>query len=133
MVIPPASSPLGRGHTGHHLWNQTEGEHCGTRTRTNVEAEGVAYARLRLFDRTALEVEGGVYLHEGGPEFGVMPGDPKEKTWGEVSRGMRIYPGEKERLPGRHPCMTTPRGFRGSIDTDRRHSCFGRGSPSSRC
>ena len=34
------------------------------------------YARLRLFDRTALEVEGGVYLHE---EFGVTLGEPKEK------------------------------------------------------
>ena len=41
----------------------------------------IMYARLRLFDRTALEVEGGVYLHEGGPEPGVMPGEPKEKTW----------------------------------------------------
>jgi hypothetical protein len=27
----------------------------------------------------ALEVEGGVYLHELGPEFGVMFGEPNEK------------------------------------------------------
>lgn len=39
------------------------------------------HARLRLPDRTALEVEGGVYLHELGPEFGVMLlGEPNEKT-----------------------------------------------------
>ena len=50
------------------------------------------YARLRLFDRTALEVEGGVYLHEAGPEFGIIPGEPKEKTWGEEpSQWMRIH------------------------------------------
>lgn len=38
------------------------------------------YTRLRLFDRTALDVEGGVYLHELGPELGVTFGEPKEKT-----------------------------------------------------
>ena len=38
------------------------------------------YARLRLFERTALEVDGGVYLHEPGPELGVTLGEPKEKT-----------------------------------------------------
>ena len=38
------------------------------------------HARLRLFERTALEVEGGVYLHEFDPELGVAFGEPKEKT-----------------------------------------------------
>ena len=73
-VIPHVSWLPGRGHTGRHLRVQTR-----VSNQSNNSFETI-HARLRLFERTALEVEGGVYLHEFGPELGVAFGEPKEKT-----------------------------------------------------
>lgn len=57
---------------------------------------------LRLFERTALEVEGGVYLHELGPELGVTFGEPKEKT------GSTSMYDEPTGLTGPHKYISSP-------------------------
>jgi len=72
------------------------------------------YARLRLFDRTALEVEGGVYLHELGPELGVMFGEPKEKIWERGNGSMYAHiPERKISFTGSTSMYDDPTGLPG--------------------
>lgn len=74
-MILPVSLQQGRGHTGLHLQYRTKVSDSWPGPTLKM-----MYARLRLFERTALDVEGGVYLQELGPEFGVAIGEPKEET-----------------------------------------------------
>jgi len=62
-----------------------------------------------LFDRTALEVDGGVYLHELGPEFGVMFGEPKEKI------GSTSMYDDPTGLPGFHEHGSSPLTLRAGV------------------